>query len=38
VQVAISVDQFIIAIAGWLDDPVRGLEVMAGLTRPAARN
>jgi len=31
VQVAISVDQFVVTAAGWLDEPVRELEVMAGL-------
>jgi UDP:flavonoid glycosyltransferase YjiC (YdhE family) len=32
VQVAIGVDQLIVAVAGWLDEPVRELEVVAGLS------
>ena len=31
VQVAISVDQFVIAMAPWLDGPIRELQVSAGL-------
>jgi UDP:flavonoid glycosyltransferase YjiC (YdhE family) len=31
VQVAISVDQFIVAMASWLDEPLRELQEMAGL-------
>lgn len=31
VQVAISMDRFIVAVASWLDDPVRELEEMAGV-------